>query len=55
MKSLARLNELKLDFRRNRPHPFIVTEQQADPVELLYNAFQRLDAQQRRRLLKRIS
>jgi hypothetical protein len=55
MKSLARLNELKLDFRRKRPHPFIVTEQQADPVELLYNAFQRLDAQQRRRLLKRIS
>jgi hypothetical protein len=36
-------------------HPIIVTEQQADPVDLLYNAFQRLDAQQRRRLLKRIA
>jgi hypothetical protein len=55
MKSLARLNELKLDFRRKRPHSVIVTEQQADPVELLYNAFQRLDAGQRRRLLWRIA
>jgi hypothetical protein len=35
--------------------PVIVTEQQADPVELLYNAFQRLDAEQRRRLLRRIA
>jgi hypothetical protein len=36
-------------------YPVIVTEQQADPVELLYKAFQRLDAGQRRRLLKRIA
>jgi hypothetical protein len=35
--------------------PVIVTEQQADPVELLYKAFQRLDAEQRRRLLWRIA
>jgi hypothetical protein len=42
-------------FSGTRLHPVIVTEQQADPVELLYNAFQRLDAQQRRRLLKRIA
>jgi hypothetical protein len=32
----------------------IVTEQPADPVELLYHAFRRLDAEQRRRLLARI-
>jgi hypothetical protein len=35
--------------------PVIVTEQQADPVDLLYKAFQRLDAEQRRRLLGRIA
>jgi hypothetical protein len=44
-----------LDFPGTRLHPVIVTEHQADPVELLYNAFQRLDAEQRRRLLKRIA
>ena len=44
-----------VDFRGKRLHPFIVTEQQADPVELLYKAFQRLDAEQRRRLLRRIA
>jgi hypothetical protein len=38
-----------------KSRPIIVTEQQADPVELLYKAFQRLDAGQRRRLLKRIA
>jgi hypothetical protein len=43
-----------LDFWSKRPQPVIVTEQQADPVELLYKAFQRLDAKQRRRLLQRI-
>jgi hypothetical protein len=43
-----------VDFRGKRLRPVIVTEQQADPVELLYKAFQRLDAEQRRRLLKRI-
>jgi hypothetical protein len=31
-----------------------MTEQRADPVELLYLAFRRLDAEQRRRLLTRI-
>jgi hypothetical protein len=35
-------------------HPVIVTEQQADPVELLHHAFRRLDTDQRRRLLARI-
>ena len=43
------------DFRGKRLQPVIVTEQQADPVELLYKAFQRLDAKQRRRLLRRIA
>jgi hypothetical protein len=44
-----------VDFRSKRQQPVIVTEQQADPVELLYKAFQRLDAGQRRRLLWRIA
>jgi len=35
--------------------PVIVTEQQADPVELLYQSFRRLDTDQRRRLLGRIA
>ena len=35
-------------------HRVIVTEQRADPVELVYHAFRRLDAEQRRRLLLRI-
>jgi hypothetical protein len=43
-----------VDFLGKR-RPVIVTEQQADPVELLYKAFQRLDAKQRRRLLWRIA
>jgi hypothetical protein len=43
------------DFRSRSPRPVIVTEQQADPVELLYQAFRRLDAEQRRRLLRRIT
>lgn len=43
------------DFRSRRPRPVIVTEQQADPVELLYHAFRRLDAEQRRRLMGRIA
>jgi len=42
------------DFRGKRPTPVIVTEQQEDPVELIYKAFRRLDAGQRRRLLWRI-
>jgi hypothetical protein len=43
------------DFRSRSRGPVIVTEQQADPVELLYQAFRRLDAEQRRRLLGRIA
>jgi hypothetical protein len=39
---------------RRLGHPVIVTEQRADPVELLHQAFLRLDAEQRRRLLARI-
>jgi hypothetical protein len=39
---------------RKLGHPVIVTEQHADPVELVYFAFRRLDAEQRRRLLTRI-
>jgi hypothetical protein len=33
------------DFRRRRqpPAPFIVTEQRAEPVELVYQSFRRLD------------
>jgi hypothetical protein len=40
---------------RHLGRPVIVTEKQADPVELLYQAFRRLDAEQRRRLLGRIA
>jgi hypothetical protein len=43
------------NFRGKSRRPVIVTEQQADPVDLLYNAFRRLDAEQRRRLLGRIA
>jgi hypothetical protein len=43
------------DFRAKRLHPFIVAEQQADPVELLYKAFRRLDAGQRRGVLLDLS
>jgi hypothetical protein len=43
------------DFRGKSRRPVIVTEQQADPVDLLYQGFQRLDAEQRRRLLRRIA
>jgi hypothetical protein len=44
-----------IDFSGKRPQPVIVTEQQADAVELLFHAFQRLDAAQQRRLLRRIA
>jgi hypothetical protein len=41
--------------RRGRsPHPFIVTEQHADPVELVFQAFLRLDREQRARLAQRL-
>jgi hypothetical protein len=40
-----------LDFRGKRVQPVIATEQQADPVQ----TFQRLNAEQQRRLLQRIA
>jgi hypothetical protein len=45
------------DFRRKRraPAPFIVTEQRADVVDLVYRAFRPLDFDQRQRLLWRIA
>jgi hypothetical protein len=40
--------------RRRPPHPVIVTEQHADPVELVFKAFLRLDPEQRVRLFQRL-
>ncbi len=40
--------------RRRPPHPVIVTEQHADPVELVFQAFLRLDRGQRARLAERL-
>jgi hypothetical protein len=44
------------DFGRRRPppHPVIVTEQHADPVELIFQAFLRLEPEQRARLIQRL-
>jgi hypothetical protein len=42
-------------FRGKSRRPVIVTERQADAVELLYQGYRRLDAEQRRRLLDRIA
>jgi hypothetical protein len=39
---------------RRSPHPVIVTEQHADPVELVFQAFLRLDPEQRVRLVQRL-
>lgn len=39
---------------RRSPRPVIVTEQHADPVELLFQAFLRLDREQRARLAQRL-
>jgi hypothetical protein len=36
------------------PHAVIVTEQHADPVELVFEAFLRLDREQRARLAQRL-
>ena len=36
------------------PRPVIVTEQYADPVELVFQAFLRLDREQRARLAQRL-
>ena len=40
---------------RSKGRPVIVTEQRADPVELLYQAFQRLDFDERQRLRWRLA
>jgi hypothetical protein len=40
--------------RRRLPHPVIVTEQHADPVDLVFQAFLRLDREQRVRLIQRL-
>jgi len=42
------------NFRREH-HPVIVTERHADAVELVYQAFRRLDFDQRQRLRGRIA
>ena len=39
---------------RHPPRPVIVTEQQADPVELVFQAFLRLNREQRARLVRRL-
>jgi hypothetical protein len=36
------------------PHPVVVTEQHADPVELVFQAFLRLDPEQRMRLIQQL-
>lgn len=41
-----------VDRGRRPSHPVIVTEQHADPVELLFQAFLRLDREQRVRLVQ---
>jgi hypothetical protein len=43
------------DFRRKRRRLIIVSERHADPVDLVFQAFQRLDAGQRQRLRWRIA
>ena len=51
------MTELQAKLHREqfrRPHPVIVTEQRADPVELVYQAFLRLDPEQRARLIQRL-
>ena len=51
------MNQLQATLHRAlfRPaHPVIVTEQHADPVELVFQAFLRLDPEQRARLVQRL-
>jgi hypothetical protein len=51
------INQLRANFRGAQfrvPHPVVVTEQHADPVELIYQAFLRLDPEQRTRLVQRL-
>jgi hypothetical protein len=44
----------EIDRMRRSPRPVIVTEQHADPVDLVFQAFLRLDREQRARLAKRL-
>jgi hypothetical protein len=51
------INQLRAKFRDAQfrvPHSVVVTEQHADPVELIYQAFLRLDPEQRTRLVQRL-
>ena len=51
------MNKLRAKFRGAQfrvPHPVVVTEQHADPVELIHQAFLRLDPKQRTRLVQRL-
>lgn len=51
------MNRLQAKLHRAQfrpPHPVIVTEQHADPVELVYQAFLRLGPEQRTRLIRRL-
>jgi hypothetical protein len=51
------LNQLEAKSRRAQfriVHPVIVTERHADPVELVFQAFLRLDREQRARLVQRL-
>ena len=51
------MNQLQATLHRalfRPPHPVIVIEQHADPVELVFQAFLRLDPEQRGRLVQRL-
>jgi hypothetical protein len=51
------MNQLQVKLRRavlGPPHPVIVTERRADPVELVFQAVLRLEPEQRTRLIQRL-
>ena len=51
------MNQLQAKLHRavfGPPHPVIVTEQHADPVELVFQAVLRLEPEQRTRLIQRL-
>jgi hypothetical protein len=57
VRQMEDMNQLEAKFRRaqfRNVHPVIVTEQHADPVELVFQAFLRLDREQRARLVQRL-
>jgi hypothetical protein len=57
VRQMEDMNQLETKFRRaefRNVHPVIVTEQHADPVELVFQAFLRLDREQRARLVQRL-